>query len=87
MFAVAPYQIDAQTYLGYAVNYKDGELRNRIDAALECIKTKGIIAAAFEKWTGVPVLDGSMATTPVAGYGTPDVKGYEDTVHDFTCNN
>lgn len=86
MFTVAPYQIDANTFLGYSVNYKDVELRNKLDAAIECLKTKGVIADAFEKWTGVLVSEGSMARTPVPGYGTPGFKGYDETPHEVNCS-
>lgn len=85
MFAVAPYQIDTGTNLGYAVNYKDEALRNKLDAAIECLKVKGVIKAAFEKWTGTPMIEGGVSMTPVAGYGAPGFKGYDATPHELNC--
>ncbi|SMH27731.1 substrate-binding periplasmic protein [Mesorhizobium australicum] len=86
MFAVAPFQIDSGTHLGYAVNHKDPELRDRIETALECLKTRGVIAAAFEKWTGVAVAETDTARTPVPGFGAPNFKGYDETRHEVECS-
>jgi polar amino acid transport system substrate-binding protein len=63
-----------------------GELRNKIDNAIECMKLDGTIAKLHEKWFGVPAPAGSAAVTVYPGYGVPDMPGYDPTPHTPACS-
>ena len=60
-------------------------LRNTLDVALECLKTDGTIARLHEKWFGTKPAPGSAAVTAFAGYGVPDMPGYDPTAHQAAC--
>ncbi len=63
----------------------DAETRNKVDAALECLKTNGTLAALSEKWFGVAPAEGAAAITVQPGYGEPGFNGYDDTPHEADC--
>lgn len=85
IFKPSSFYVDKQQYFGYAFNKDDAELRNRVDAALECLKSKGEIAKIFEKWTGIAPIENSMTGTAVAGYGPEGLTGYEAGDHEMAC--
>jgi polar amino acid transport system substrate-binding protein len=60
-------------------------LRNTLDVALECLKTDGTIARLHEKWFDTKPAPGSAAVTVFAGYGVPDMPGYDPTAHQAAC--
>jgi polar amino acid transport system substrate-binding protein len=68
-----------------ALRKDSAALRNTLDVALECLKTDGTIAKLHEKWFGTKPAPGSAAVTVFAGYGVPDMPGYDATVHQATC--
>lgn len=61
------------------------ELRAKIEGALECLKSKGVIADLSEKWFGVTPAEGSAAVTIYPGYGVPDFEGYVAEEHELNC--
>ncbi len=61
-------------------------LRNQLDAALECIKQDGTLARLHEKWFGTKPAPGSAAATISPGYGVPDMPGYDPTRHQAKCS-
>lgn len=61
-------------------------LRNQLDAALECIKQDGTLARLHEKWFGTKPAPGSAAATIYPGYGVPDMPGYDPTQHQAKCS-
>ena len=61
------------------------EFRKTLENAIECLKLDGTIAALHEKWFGVKPKEGSAAVTVFAGYGVPDMPGYDPTAHTPTC--
>lgn len=63
----------------------DVELRNTVEAVIECLKIDGTIADLHEKWFGLPAPEGSAAVTPVAGFGEPGYDGYVDDGHEPSC--
>ena len=63
----------------------DVKTRNLVDEAIECLKKNGTIAQLHEKWFGVKPQAGSAAVTVFAGYGVPDMPGYEATPHEAKC--
>jgi polar amino acid transport system substrate-binding protein len=68
-----------------ALRKDSGALRNTLDVALECLKSDGTIAKLHEKWFGTKPAPGSAAVTVLAGYGVPDMPGYDSTAHQATC--
>lgn len=63
----------------------DTATRDKVEAALECLKTDGTLTALSEKWFGVTPAEGSAAITVRPGFGEPGYNGYDDTPHDLTC--
>jgi polar amino acid transport system substrate-binding protein len=68
-----------------ALRKDSSALRNALDGALECLKTDGTIAKLHEKWFGTKPAPGSAAVTAFAGYGVPDMPGYDPTPHQAVC--
>ena len=61
------------------------DLRNKVEAVIECMKLDGTIAKMSEKWFGVTPAPGSAAVTVQAGYGEPGFEGYDPTPHKTQC--
>lgn len=61
------------------------EFRKTLENAIECLKLDGTITALHEKWFGVKPKEGSAAVTVFAGYGVPDMPGYDPTAHTPAC--
>jgi polar amino acid transport system substrate-binding protein len=68
-----------------ALRKDSAALRNTLDVALECLKADGTIAKLHEKWFGTRPAPGSAAVTVFAGYGVPDMPGYDPTAHQTAC--
>jgi polar amino acid transport system substrate-binding protein len=68
-----------------ALRKDSAELRKTLDEAVECLKTDGTIAKLHEKWFGTKPAPGSAAVTVFAGYGVPDMPGYDPTAHLPAC--
>jgi polar amino acid transport system substrate-binding protein len=68
-----------------ALRKDSAALRNTLDVALECLKTDGTITKLHEKWFGTKPAPGSAAVTVFAGYGVPDLPGYDPTAHQAAC--
>ncbi len=64
----------------------DEDLRNKIEAAIECMKVDGTIAGLSEKWFGVTPADGSAAVTVFEGYGVPGMEGHQAMAHEPNCS-
>jgi polar amino acid transport system substrate-binding protein len=76
------------TGLTWAIPFrKDSkELRDKVEIALECMKTDGTTTKLSEKWFGVTPAPGSAAVTVQPGYGVPGMPGYDPTIHPLSCN-
>lgn len=85
IFKPSSFYVDQKAYFGYAFNKDDVALRDRVDEALECLKTKGVITAIFKKWTGIDPVPNGMTVTPVAGHGPEGLTGYDATPHEMSC--
>ncbi len=68
-----------------ALRKDSAPLRNQLDQAIECLKASGAIAALHEKWFGTKPAPGSAAVTVFAGYGVPDMPGYDPAPHSPAC--
>jgi polar amino acid transport system substrate-binding protein len=68
-----------------ALRKDSAALRNTLDIALECLKTDGTIAKLHEKWFDTKPAPGSAAVTVFAGYGVPDMPGYDPAAHQLAC--
>ncbi len=70
---------------GVAFRPESHEYRNKVEAAIECMKLDGTLAKLHAKWYGSPPDPGSSLTVVYPGYGPPGFKGYEDTPHTPVC--
>ena len=61
------------------------ELRNRIEDAIECMKSDGTMARMHEKWFGTKPAPGSAAVTVFPGYGIPGYPGHDPAPHQPSC--
>jgi polar amino acid transport system substrate-binding protein len=68
------------------VRKDNAEMRKKLDLAIECMKKDGTIAAMHERWFGIKPAPGSAAATIFAGYGVPDMPGYDPTEHALSCS-
>ncbi|WMS44033.1 transporter substrate-binding domain-containing protein [Acuticoccus sp. MNP-M23] len=64
----------------------DAATRDKVEAALECLKLDGTMAALSEKWFGVTPPEGAAAVTVQVGFGEPGYNGYDETPHEATCD-
>jgi len=60
-------------------------LRDSVEGALECLKTKGEVAKIYEKWFGVPAAAGSAVTTITPGFGVVGTPDYDSRPHQNHC--
>lgn len=60
-------------------------LRDKLEGALECMKTDGTLAKLYVKWFDVEPKAGSSTLTVYPGYGAPGVAGYDATPHEPKC--
>lgn len=76
-----------KTGLVWSMPLRNGntELRDRLEGALECMKSDGTLANLYEKWFGVAPAEGSSTLTIFPGYGAPGTPGYDATEHPLTC--
>jgi len=82
---LATLTVDQGLVWGAAFRKDDAKLRNAVDEAIECLKQKGILAALYEKWFGHKPPAGSATLTVYAGYGVPNLPGYDPTPHKANC--
>lgn len=61
------------------------ELRNKVEAVIECMKVDGTIAGLSEKWFGIAPAPDSAAVTVQDGFGVPGKEGYDPTPHELNC--
>jgi polar amino acid transport system substrate-binding protein len=61
-------------------------MRRKLDVAIECMKQDGTLARMHEKWFGSRPAPGSAAATIYAGYGVPDMPGYDAAEHAAACS-
>ncbi|THH35396.1 transporter substrate-binding domain-containing protein [Aliishimia ponticola] len=76
------------TGLVWGMPFKKGdeELRDTVEAVIECMKLDGTMVALSEKWFGVTPAAGSAAVTPAAGFGQPGFEGYAADDHTPSCD-
>ncbi|MCQ0969894.1 transporter substrate-binding domain-containing protein [Paracoccus sp. TK19116] len=61
------------------------DLRRKVEAAIECMKTDGTMVALSEKWFGVTPEEGAAAVTPRPGWGEPGTTSYVEDDHEPSC--
>ncbi|KAA0019355.1 transporter substrate-binding domain-containing protein [Salinicola corii] len=76
------------TGLVWAIPFRkdDTENRDRVERALECLKTNGVMAELSQKWFGFEPAEGATVVTPIAGFGQPGFTGYVEDDHAFSCD-
>lgn len=72
-------------FYGFMFRNSDVEGRNRVEAAIECMKAAGVLAASQEKWFGEKPREDSVVYKPLPGYGAETFKGYDPTPHEMSC--
>jgi polar amino acid transport system substrate-binding protein len=77
--------IDSGQTKGMVFRKDDAELRNKVEAVLECMKLDGTIAKLHAKWLGFEPDKNSRAYAVKAGWGEPDLPGYDPTPHTPNC--
>ena len=70
---------------GYAFRLDDAAYRDKVESAIECMKTDGTLARLYEKWYGEKPAADSPTVTVYPGYGPPGFKGYDPTPHPLHC--
>lgn len=70
----------------FALKPENVELRNQVDAAMECLKHDGTLAALYEKWFGLAPAADSPSVNIVPGYGPAKFEGYDATEHELSCS-
>ena len=65
--------------------HDNAELRDTLEAALECMKIDGTLSELYVKWFEVEPKEGSSTTTVYPGFGAPGTKGYDATEHEPSC--
>jgi polar amino acid transport system substrate-binding protein len=71
---------------GYAFRLDDADYRNKVDEAIECMKSDGTLHKLYVKWYGTEPTKGSAIDTIYPGYGAPGFKGYDPHPHTPKCN-
>lgn len=61
-------------------------LRDKLDAAIECMKKDGYLGRLHEKWFGIKAAADSASVVISPGYGVPGMPGYDPKPHDVVCN-
>jgi len=63
----------------------DTDLRNRIEAVVECMKKDGFFSELSEKWIGQPLPEDAAGYVVQPGYGQPGFEGHDPTEHEPNC--
>lgn len=79
------YTINNGEVYAYAVRLPDKDLRERLDKALECVKSNGELTAIYKKWTGLDPLPNGAVVSVSPGYGVVGYANYDDTAHPASC--
>lgn len=77
--------VDTGKVRGMPFRKGDEALRAMVEAAIECMKADGTMAEMHERWFGTAPATGSVAITPVAGWGEPGFEGYVEDDHVPGC--
>ncbi len=70
---------------GYAFRLDDAAYRDKVEAAIECMKQDGTLARMYEKWYGEKPAPDSPTMTVYPGWGPPGFKNYDPTPHPLNC--
>ena len=70
---------------GYAFRLDDVAYRDKVEAAIECMKRDGTLVKLYEKWYGEKPAPDSATVTAYPGYGPPGFKNYDPTPHQLSC--
>lgn len=77
--------IDSGQSKAMAFRKDDTELRNKVEAVLECMKQDGTMAKLHAKWLGFEPPKDSPAYKVQVGYGEPGYPGHDPTPHALNC--
>lgn len=79
------HEIDFGRTFGLAFRKEDGAFRDKVEAALECLKQDGTLESIHVKWFGKKPAPGSPAGTIYPGYGAPGFSGYRESTDPTGC--
>ena len=82
---VSAYDYTTDSNYGFTFRKEDTATRNKVEDAIECMKTDGSLAKLHVKWFGAEPTPGSSMTKVYPGYGTPGTRGYDATEHSLRC--
>jgi len=71
---------------GIAFRLDDAAYRDKVEMALECMKTDGTLHKMYVKWYGEEPAPGTALDTVFPGYGAPGLAHYDPTPHQPNCN-
>lgn len=71
---------------GYAFRYESKAYRDKVEGAIECMKTDGTLKGLYDKWYGGELAADSPLLTVFPGYGAPGFKGHDETPHELDCD-
>lgn len=63
----------------------DADLRNKIEAVVECMKKDGFFNELSEKWIGQSLPEDAAGYVVQPGYGPPGFEGHDPTEHEPNC--
>lgn len=63
----------------------DTELRNEVEAVVECMKKDGFFNMLSEKWMGQPLPEDAAGYVVQPGYGQPGFEGHAPIEHELNC--
>jgi len=70
---------------GFAFRLGDEAYRDKVETAIECMKSDGTLVKLWQKWYGSDPKQGSAIYTIYPGYGAPGMSGYEEKTHMLAC--
>ncbi|UFN48503.1 transporter substrate-binding domain-containing protein [Roseomonas sp. OT10] len=70
---------------GLIFRNEDEAFRDRVEVILECIKTSGAMRDLHRKWFGIDPAPGSVAATPMPGFGPPGFTGFRASAEPPGC--
>lgn len=70
---------------GIAFRKEDKAFREKVEEAVECMKSDGSLAKIYAKWFGAQPDKDSSTVTIYPGTGAPGFDGYDPTEHKLAC--
>jgi polar amino acid transport system substrate-binding protein len=79
------YRVLGDYDLGYGFRKDNTELRNKVEAALECMKLEGVMQGLHEKWFGEAPVPADAMMKVFVGHGPIGLEGHDGAYHKLEC--